>query len=99
MSEEKLNEKAAPKEPEEEFVTLTGKVVFKLSNVASKSESLQPYLVGENEKEIHIFLKDSNPFENNQLKDLEDKTIKAEGIIKDNTFIIHEIKTDIEGLN
>lgn len=83
----------------EEKQVLTGKMIFKLSNNGSKSKSLQPYLLTAEDKEIHLYLEASNPFENNQLKDLEDKTIKAEGIIKDNTFIIHEIKTDIEGLN
>ena len=99
MSDEKQMEKAAQNEAEEEIITLTGMVIFKLVNEGSKSEGLQPYLACEDEKEIHLFLKDSNPFENNQLKNYENKTITAEGIIKDNTFIIHEIKTDMESLN
>ena len=91
MSEENLNENKAQREPEQEIITLEGKVIFKPANEGSKSESLQPYLVVSDEKEIHLFLQDSNPFENNQLKSFEDKIITVEGVMKDNTFVIKKI--------
>ena len=102
MSEENLNENQTQIEPEQksntelEVLTLTGKVIFKLANEGSKSESSQPYLLTSEGQEIHLFLKDSNPFENNQLKQYEDKNITAEGIMKENTFVISDIKTDIQ---
>ena len=96
MSEEKLNENQTQIEPEQnsepEMLTLTGKVVFKLANEGSKSESSQPYLLTSEGKEIHLYLEASNPFENNQLKKYEGKEVTVCGLNKDNTFIIEKIE-------
>lgn len=40
---------------------------------------------------IPIYLENSNPFENNTLKELEEKEVTAEGFMKDNIFHITKI--------
>ena len=81
---------------EPKALTVTDKVIFKLANEGSKNESSQPYLLTSEGEEIHLYLEASNPFENNQLKKYEEKIITAEGMMKDNTFVIKEIIPDIE---
>lgn len=75
---------------------LEGTVIFKLANEGSKSESKLPFLqVLEDglEKEIPLYLKNSNPFENNKLKEYEGKSVKIEGYEKNGTFVISQISS------
>lgn len=80
-------------EKSEEKKILKGTVFFKKVDEGSKSERLQPFLKTDDE-ETRMFLKDSNPFENNQLKAYEGKTVSAQGAFKNDVFIIDSIEEE-----
>ena len=69
---------------------LEGTIVFRLSNVGSKSEGVYPYIESENEIYTKIRLKGENPFENAVLKEHEGKKVSIEGSYNDNKTFIGE---------
>ncbi len=75
---------------EEEKISISGTVIFQKINIDSKSESFQPFLYVNKGQIIHLFLKDSNPFESNILNQYDGKFITIKGFMKDNTFIVEE---------
>ena len=75
---------------EEEKISISGTVIFQKINIDSKSESFQPFLYVNKDQIIHLFLKDSNPFESNILNQYDGKFITIKGFMKDNTFIVEE---------
>lgn len=78
-------------EKENSVITLQGTVIFKLMNEGSKSEGNFPFLKIDDESIIAIYLENSNPFENNNLKEFEGKEITAEGTMKYGVFHISKI--------
>ena len=101
MTEEKeISEKT--RDSDSSIITLQGIVIFKLMNAGSKSEGNFPFLKlsdntippldrGISPTTIPIYLENSNPFENNTLKELEGKEITAEGFMKEYIFHITKI--------
>ncbi len=75
-----------------------GVVVFKLSNVKSKSESVKPYLYLGNSKFIRIYFEGDNPFQNSKLKPFDGLTVCVEGTMDENDILIansvKKLKTD-----
>lgn len=90
MTEEKeISEKK--RDSDSSIITLQGIVIFKLINAGSKSEGNFPFIKIDDESIIAIYLENSNPFENNNLKEFEGKEITAEGTMKDGVFHISKI--------
>lgn len=84
MNEEKISQ------------TFTGTIIFQRTNEGSKSESMQPFLYINQNQIIHIFLKDSNPFENNSLQKYDGCNVTVEGYMNNDTFIINSISKKTE---
>ena len=82
-------------EKNEEKKIIKGTVIFKKVDEGSKSERIQPFLKTD-DADTRLFLKDSNPFENRQLKAYEGKTVRAEGSFKNEVFIIDSIEFDFK---
>lgn len=78
-------------ENQEEIKTLTGTVIFQKTNEGSKSESIQPFLYVNQNEIVHIFMKNSNPFENKGLQEYDGKIVSAKGYYNNQTFVIEEI--------
>ena len=76
---------------EEEKISISGTVIFQKINIDSKSESFQPFLYVNQNQVIHLYLKNSNPFENNLLHQYDGKFITVKGLMRENTFIIDQI--------
>lgn len=72
----------------------SGTVIFQKINEGSKSESTQPFLYINQNQIIHLFLKDSNPFENNNLQKYDGCNVTVEGYMDNDTFIIHSISSE-----
>ena len=58
---------------------IKGTIVFIKANEESKSAGTYPYLALENGEKVKIVLKNSNPFENNELSLYENKAVCVEG--------------------
>ena len=58
---------------------IKGTIVFIKANEESKSAGTYPYLTLENGEKVKIVLKNSNPFENNELSLYENKAVCVEG--------------------
>lgn len=80
-------------EKNEEKKILNGTVFFKKVDEGSKSERFQPFLKMD-DADVRLFLDDSNPFENNQLKAYEGKVVRARGAFKNDVFIIDSIEEE-----
>lgn len=78
-------------EKQEEIKTLTGTVIFQKSNEGSKSESLQPFLYINQNEIIHLFMRNSNPFENKGLQSYDGKMITVNGYYNNHSFVIENI--------
>lgn len=75
----------------EDFIELTGTVIFIKENNNSKSEIMQPCLYVNQKQVERLFMKDSNPFENNELQKMDGKFVTVRGYKTENKFVIHEI--------
>lgn len=76
---------------EKSIQSLSGTIIFQKANIDSKSESIQPYLYINKNQIIHLFMKDSNPFENNKLHTYDGCYVTIEGFMDKETFIIDSI--------
>ena len=56
-----------------------GYLCFELTNVGSKSESLQPIVESENGERTAIYVIGDNPFQNEHLRPLEGQTLQVRG--------------------
>lgn len=78
-------------ENQKETEILSGTIIFQKINDGSKSESLQPFLYISQTEVIHLYVKNSNPFENNELQKYDGKFVNVKGLYKEKDFIIEEI--------
>lgn len=70
---------------------LEGTVVFIQMNAGSKSEAIQPVLYI-NENEYHqLYMENSNPFENNELRKFDGRKVNVKGVIENNKLTVFEI--------
>ena len=76
----------------QEHVVLRGTVIFRQSDVGSKSEHLRPFLYCNKDSVIPLFLKGDNPFENNVLHEHDGEYVEITGEIRNNVFEISNIK-------
>lgn len=79
-------------EENNEIQTLEGTIVFQKNNIGTKSESVQPFLYVNQNQVIHLFMQNSNPFENNQLKEFDGKSVFVKGKIHNGTFVVESIE-------
>lgn len=71
---------------------IEGIIVFKQSNVGSKSQGTFPYLSTEQGELIKVRMLNENPFEHNTLQKYEGKSVALEGEFNDNgTFLVTEL--------
>jgi len=75
---------------------LIGKIEYQTFAEGSKSESQRPFLATENGEKILLYKKNDNPFENTVFSDFEGKNVIVEGEIKENTFVVYEIRHNDE---
>ena len=78
-------------ENKEELKSLTGTVIFQKINKGSKSESMQPFLYIKQNEIIHLFMQNSNPFENTNLQAYDGKVITVKGYFNNQSFVVEEI--------
>ena len=72
--------------------TLTGTVVFLLTNIGSKSECVRPFLYINQNEILKTYFKGDNPFENLMLRPYDGKAVEVKGKLKRNqTFVIEQI--------
>ncbi len=84
MSEEKI------------LQTLTGTIIFQKTNEGSKSESMQPFLYVNQNQVVHVFMNNSNPFENNSLQAYDGCNVTVEGYMNNETLVINSINSNAE---
>ena len=72
---------------------IRGTVIFKLTNVGSKSESEQPFLSLQEGVEFRIMAKGDNPFMHDLLRPYENKEVEIDGKFNERKiFIVTDIK-------
>ena len=76
----------------ESLETMNGTIIFQDVNIGSKSECRKPFLYVNQNEIFPLFMKNSNPFENNELKEFDGKQVSVTGFMNDKKFVITEIK-------
>lgn len=76
----------------ESLETMNGTIIFQDVNIGSKSECRKPFLYVSQDDVVPLFMKNSNPFENNELKEFDGKQVSVTGYRSDKKFIVTEIK-------
>ena len=76
--------------------TLTGTIIFQKTNEGSKSESMQPFLYVNQNQVVHVFMNNSNPFENNFLQTYDGCNVTVEGYMNNETLVINSINSNAE---
>ena len=80
-------------ESNNELQILTGKIIFKMTDVNSKNEHSAPFLQSKGGELIPLFLVNSNPFENSVLKSFENQNLSLEGSYFGDVFQISKIES------
>ena len=79
---------------QENISTLQGTIIFLKQNTGSKSEKLQPFLYQGQAQLIPLFMANSNPFENNELKAFDGKSVQISGKMQNTTFVVQQIQEE-----
>lgn len=71
---------------------LTGTIIFKMANVGSKSENLDPFLYVNKENCTPIWRKGDNPFENKGFDEYDGKKVTVSGEMGNTKFTVETIR-------